>query len=126
MKLYTAVILVLILINSQSQAAECDAFVSWVASAKEAYFRENRIYPVPDHIQKLAEQNLPRLWVHPKSWQPIDFNDYLARSKLIRKADHKVLKISPSVDYLAGLDQDEQCNTYLDRATLCGHCSYRW
>ena len=114
MKLYTAVILVLILINSQSQAAECDAFVSWVASAKEAYFRENRIYPVPDHIQKLAEQNLPRLWVHPKSWQPIDFNDYLAKSKLIRKADHKVLKISPSVDYLAGLDQDEQCNTYLD------------
>ena len=114
MKFYTTVFLILISISSPSRAAECDAFVSWVAPAKDAYFKKNRIYPVPDHIQALAEQNLPRLWVHPDSWQPIDFNDYLAASKLIRKADHKVLKISPSVDYLASLDKDEQCTTYLD------------
>ena len=100
MKFYTTVFLILISISSPSQAAECDAFVSWVAPAKDAYFKKNRIYPVPDHIQALAEQNMPRLWVHPKSWQPIDFNDYLAKSKLIRKADHKVLKISPSSSFL--------------------------
>jgi hypothetical protein len=108
MKLFATVILILISISSQSRAAECDEFVSWVAPAKDAYFRENRIYPVPQDIQVLAKQYLPQLWVHPESWQPIDFEDYLAKSKLIRKADHKVLKISPSARYLAGSDQEAQ------------------
>jgi hypothetical protein len=114
MKLYTTVILILISISSQSLAAECDGFVAWVAPAKDAYFKKHRIYPIPDHIQVLAKQHMPQLWVHPESWQPIDFEDYLAKSKLTRKADHKVLKNSPSARYLATLDQEEQCSLYLD------------
>jgi hypothetical protein len=121
MKLFATVILILISISSQSRAAECDEFVSWVAPAKDAYFRENRIYPVPQDIQVLAKQYLPQLWVHPESWQPIDFEDYLAKSKLIRKADHKVLKISPSARYLAGSDQEAQCSTYLDADEIIPH-----
>ena len=114
MKLYTTVILILLSISSQSLAAECDEFVSWVAPAKDAYFKKNRIYPIPDHIQVLAKQHMPQLWVHPESWQPIDFDDYLMKSKLIRKTDHKVLKVSPSAQYLATLDQEAQCSLYLD------------
>jgi hypothetical protein len=69
---------------------------------------------LPDHIQELAKHYMPRLWVHPQSWQPIAFEEYLAKSKLVRKSDKSILKTSPSARYLANLDHEEQCSLYLD------------
>ena len=114
MKLFATIIILLISLTSQCPAEECDGFVAWVAPVKNAYFQEHRIYPIPDHIQELAKQYLPRLWVHPQSWQPIDFEDYLAKSKLIRRADKTVLKASPSAGYLSSLAYETQCGLYLD------------
>lgn len=114
MKLFLSAIIFLSFIYTQGLAAECDGFVSWVAPAKDAYFKEHRIYPIPDHIQALAKQYMPQLWVHPESWQPIDFEDYLAKSKLIWKADKNVLKASPSAGYLSSLAYETQCGLYLD------------
>jgi hypothetical protein len=103
---------VLVSLTSQALAEECAGFVSWVAPAKDAYFQKHRIYPIPDHIQELAKQYMPRLWVHPQSWQPIDFDEYLAKSKLVRKRDKSILKTAPSARYLANLDHEEQCSLY--------------
>jgi hypothetical protein len=114
MRLCATIIISLISLTSQALAAECDRFVSWVAPAKDAYFRKHRIYPIPDHIQELATQYMPRLWVHPQSWQPIDFEKYLAKSRLVRKNDKSILKNTPSARYLANLDHAEQCGLYLD------------
>ena len=114
MRLYAPIIIVLVSLTSQALAEECAGFVSWVAPAKDAYFQKHRIYPIPDHIQELAKQYMPRLWVHPQSWQPIDFDEYLAKSKLVRKRDKSILKTAPSARYLANLDHEEQCSLYLD------------
>ncbi len=118
MRLSATTILFLITVSTQSLAAKCDEFVSWVAPAKVAYFKTHRINPVPDHIKELAERYAPRLWVHPRSWQPIDFEDYLAKSKLIRKSDNKVLQIAPSASQIAKLAYAEQCALYLDAAEI--------
>jgi hypothetical protein len=109
---------VLVSLTSQALAEECAGFVSWVAPAKDAYFQKHRIYPIPDHIQELAKQYMPRLWVHPQSWQPIDFDEYLAKSKLVRKRDKSILKTAPSARYLANLDHEEQCSLYLDAGEI--------
>ena len=114
MRLFASIIILLISLTSQALAEECDGFVSWVAPAKDAYFQKHRIYPIPDHIQELAKQYMPRLWVHPQSWQPIDFEKYLAKSKLVRKSNKSILKTTPSARYLANLDHEEQCSLYLD------------
>jgi hypothetical protein len=94
-------------------AAECDEFVSLVAPAKTAYQKEHRIYPVPDAIKALAQRYMPRLWVHPQSWHPISFEDYLDRSRLIRNSDGHVLRVRPSIRSLSALDFANQCATYL-------------
>lgn len=107
-----------ILIYTQSPAAECDRFVAWVAPAKDRYFRQHRIYPIPASIRKLARQYLPRLWIHPQSWHPIDFEDYLAGSKLFRKNDKIVFQISPSAEYMASLSREQQCDFYLDAGEI--------
>jgi hypothetical protein len=54
--------------------------VSWVAPAKYAYQKTHRIYPVPEIYKDLAIRYMPRIWVHPESWQPIDFDDPGSRS----------------------------------------------
>lgn len=118
MRLLATTFIFVISLSAHSLAAKCDGFVSWVAPAKDAYFKKHRIYPIPNHIQDLAMRNMPRLWVHPQSWQPIDFEDYLAKSKLIRKSDKSVLKVSPSVPYLVNLDYEKQCGVYLDAAEI--------
>jgi hypothetical protein len=118
MRLIAPIIILLVSLTSQALAAECDGFVSWVAPAKNAYFQKHRIYPIPDHIQELAKQYMPRLWVHPQSWQPIDFEEYLAKSKLVRKSDKRILKTAPSARYLANLDLEEQCSHYLDAGEI--------
>jgi hypothetical protein len=99
--------------NIAGHAAECDEFVSMVATAKTSYQKEHRIYPVPDAIKALAQNYMPRLWVHPQSWHPISFADYLDRSRLIRKSDGQVVGQKPSIHSLRALDFDNQCATYL-------------
>jgi hypothetical protein len=96
------------------QAADCDEFVSWVASAKDAYQKKHRIYPVPESIKDLAVRYMPRLWVHPQSWQPIAFEDYLSNSRLIRKRDKKILFASPAIRDLMSLTYEKQCSAYLE------------
>jgi len=118
MRLFATTLVLILSLTSQALAVECDGFVAWVAPAKDVYFKKHRIYPIPDHIQKLAEQYMPRLWVHPESWQPIDFEEYLAKSKLVRKTDKRILKTSPSARYLANLDQEKQCGLYLDAGEI--------
>jgi hypothetical protein len=118
MRLFATTLVLLISLTSQALAEECDGFVAWVAPAKDAYFQKHRIYPIPDHIQELAKQYMPRLWVHPQSWQPIDFEEYLAKSKLVRKSDKSILKTTPSARYLANLDHEEQCSLYLDAGEI--------
>ena len=76
-------------------ATDCDEFVSWVAPAKNAYQKAHRIYPVPEIYKELTARYMPRIWVHPNSWQPIDFDDYLANSRLVRTSDRKVLIAAP-------------------------------
>ncbi len=95
-------------------AADCDEFVSWVAPAKNAYQKTHRIHPVPEIYKDLAVRYMPRIWVHPDSWQPIDFEDYLASSRLVRTADQKVLIAAPSVRDMTALDYEEQCAVHLE------------
>jgi hypothetical protein len=100
--------------NAVGYAAECDEFVSLVATAKTSYQKKHRIYPVPDAIKALARRYMPRLWVHPQSWHPIAFEDYLDRSRLIRKFDGQVVRVRPSIHSLYALDFANQCATYLE------------
>ena len=95
-------------------AANFDEFVSWVAPAKNAYQKTHRIYPVPEIYRDLAVRYMPRIWVHPESWQPIDFEDYLAESQLVRTSDRKVLITAPSVRNMIALDYEEQCAVHLE------------
>ena len=99
--------------TTTSHAVECDEFVSWVAPAKTSYQKEHRIFPVPDTIKALAQRYMPRLWVHPQSWHPISFEDYLKQSRLIRKSDGHVVGVRPSIHSLSVLDFANQCATYL-------------
>ena len=97
-----------------ASAADCDEFVSWVAPAKNSYQKTHRIYPVPKIYKDLAVRYMPRIWIHPESWQPIDFDDYLAKSRLVRKSDRKVLITAPSIRDLMALDYEEQCTVHLE------------
>ena len=56
---------------------------------------------------------MPRLWVHPDSWQPIDFDDYLANAQLIDSESGKALRASPNAASLANLTFEQQCGVYL-------------
>lgn len=118
MRYFAITIIFLISLCRTGLAAECDEFVTWVTPAKNAFFKKHRIYPIPDQIQQLANRYLSRLWVHPQSWQPIDFENYLTNSKLIRKNDKKILKTAPTVKHLTNLSYEEQCNLYLDAADI--------
>ncbi len=102
--------------SSNTSTSKCDPFVAWIAEAKDAYMQTHQIYPVPEELQTLAIQYMPRLWVHPESWHPIAFEDYLAQSKLIRQSDQKVLMVSPAPDAIAALSQEEQCDAYFEAA----------
>ena len=97
----------------QPLSAKCDRFVAWVKSAKDAYQRNHRIYPVPDDLKQLAIRFIPQLWIHPQSWQPIDFDDYLDAARLIRARDNRVLMMRPSAEQLSKLSAAQQCDVYL-------------
>ena len=113
-KIIVAFFLFFAVSGTTCSAADCDEFVSWVAPAKNSYQKTHRIYPVPKIYEDLAIHHMPRIWVHPESWQPIDFDDYLAKSRLVRKSDRKVLMTAPSVRDMTALDYDEQCAVHLE------------
>ena len=102
-------------------AANCDEFISWVTPAKNAYQKPHRIYPVPEIYKDLAARYMPRIWAHPESWQPIDFDDYLANSRLVRTSDRKVLITAPRVQDMIALDYEEQCSVHLDTDEIPSH-----
>jgi hypothetical protein len=95
-------------------AAECDEFVVWVHAAKNAYMQNHQVYPVPADIQQLAKRYMPRIWVHPDSWQPISFNHYLSHSRLVSRSDDRTLLVSPGPKAIAALKYTEQCSTFLE------------
>ncbi len=76
--------------------------------------KTHRIHPVPEIYEDLAVRYMPRIWVHPESWQPIDFDDYLAKSRLVRTSDRKLLIAAPSVREMIALDYEEQCAAHLE------------
>ena len=52
--------------------------------------------------------------MHPDSWQPIDFDDYLKRATLHALDDRQVVDSHPDPAYLGGLPLELQCQRYLD------------
>jgi hypothetical protein len=109
-----ATLLIFVVTGSTCSAADCDEFVSWVAPAKNAYQKTHRIYPVPEIYKELAARYMPRIWVYPESWQPIDFDNYLANSRLVRTSDRKVLIAAPGVKDMIALNYEEQCAAHLE------------
>lgn len=101
-----------------ASATECDQFVAWVHPAKTAYMQAHQVYPVPVDIQRLAVRYMPRIWVHPDSWQPISFDQYLARSKLVSNIDGRTLMVSPQPKDVAALKYEDQCGTFLEAGEI--------
>jgi len=99
-------------------ATECDEFVAWVHPVKKAYIQTHQVYPVPADIQKLAVRFMPRIWVHPDSWQPIAFDQYLAQSRLVSHSDGRTLLESPHPIDIAAMNFKEQCGTFLEAAEI--------
>jgi len=110
----TTIIILCLSSAAISRAADCDEFVTLVKSAKDAYMQQHRIYPVPEDIKALAKRFMPRLWVHPDSWQPIAFEDYLAQARVVRNSDNQVILRQPGWRDLADLSDEEQCGAHLD------------
>ncbi|HHH35522.1 MAG TPA: hypothetical protein ENK48_01675 [Gammaproteobacteria bacterium] len=52
--------------------------------------------------------------MHPDSWQPIDFDDYLKRATLHALDDRQVVGSHSDPAYLGGLPLELQCQRYLD------------
>ncbi len=120
-QIIVASLLFLVVTGATCSAADCDEFVSWVAPAKNAYQKTHRIYPVAEIYKDLAARYMPRIWVHPESWQPIDFDDYLANSRLVRTSDRKVLIAAPGVQDMIALNYEEQCASHLEADEVPPH-----
>jgi hypothetical protein len=97
-----------------THAADCDEFVSLVKPAKDAYMQAHRIHPIPESTKELAARFMPRLWVHPQSWQPIAFENYLAGARVVRNRDGQVIMQHPTWRDLADLSSEAQCRVHLD------------
>lgn len=93
---------------------ECDMFVAMVDSAMNDYFSRTRVYPVPADLQQLAVDNIPRLWVHPESWQPINFDEYLEQAVLKKNGERGVITSNISVDSLSALSKHRECGHYFE------------
>lgn len=117
-KLATRILLVCIaaltlLTAGKSNATQCDEFVAAVMPAKVAYQQNHRVYPVPDQLKQLALKHMPKLWVHPNSWQPIYFEDYLAMAELIGMGSEQVIDSNPTLKTMLDMTADQQCASYL-------------
>ena len=97
-----------------AHAADCDEFVALVKAAKDAYIKVHRVYPVPPREKTIALDNMPRIWIHPQSWQPIDFEDYLERARVLRNSDGQVIMQQPAWHDLAAIDAEDQCRLHLE------------
>jgi hypothetical protein len=104
-----------------TRAADCDEFVTLVKPAKDAYMKGHRIYPIPESIMALARRFMPRLWVHPDSWQPIAFENYLAEARVVRNSDDQVIMPQPTWRDLADLSAEAQCRVHLDAPEVTPH-----
>ena len=99
-------------------AVQCDEFVTWVHEAKSAYMQQHQVYPVPEELQQLAIRHMPRIWVHPDSWQPIAFDQYLAQSRLVRHSDGRILLEAPRPEDIAAMSFEAQCGSFLEAAEI--------
>lgn len=94
--------------------ANCDGFIRWSAETLDSYQSKHRIYPVPTDLQQLARQHLPNLWVHPSSYQPINFDHYLTQATLYDNGGKTVLAKGESIRIsLANLSREDQCATFI-------------
>lgn len=109
-----ALVVMAMISSAACSHSNCDRFVDWVAPVAEHYQKFHRIYPVPAGLEALAKRYLPRLWVHPQSWQPICFEDYLRHATLVARSDGRILMIAPSAAALAALNDGQQCDSYLE------------
>jgi hypothetical protein len=121
MKCITAIIIFYLSSVVLTRADDCDEFVTLVKPAKDAYMQKHRIYPIPESVKALALRFMPRLWVHPDSWQPIAFEDYLAGARVVRKSDDQVIMQQPRWRDLADLSDAEQCEVHLDAPEVASH-----
>ncbi len=103
---------------ASASATQCDEFVAWVHPAKKAYMQAHQVYPVPTDIQELAVRFMPRIWVHPDSWQPIAFDQYLAQSKLVNHSNGLTLMVSPKPEDVAALKYEDQCGAFLEAGEI--------
>ncbi len=121
MKCLTVIIILSLSSVVIARAADCDEFVTLVKPAKDAYMKAHRIYPIPASTIALARRFMPRLWVHPNSWQPIAFEDYLAQARVVRNRDGRVVMQRPAWRALADLSDNEQCRVHLDAPEVTAH-----
>lgn len=92
----------------------CGGFMTAAYGAKQSYFEKNSLHPINAEILKLAEAHKPNFWIHPDSWQPIDFDDYIKTAK-IHQVDGSQTKPTTNVlESLRSLSYEQQCKTYLD------------
>jgi len=112
------VLLLIACVPAISAAAQCDEFVAWVHEAKNAYMQQHQVYPVPNDLQQLAIRHMPRIWVHPESWQPIAFDEYLAQSKLVSHSDDRTLLVAPRPEDIAAMNFADQCGTFLEAGEI--------
>jgi hypothetical protein len=102
---------------SVKQFEGCDDFISMVFQAKETYYKNHRIYPVPLNIINLAEQYQPIVYLSPGNKAPIDFSDYL-KSAVLKDKDGKIAIHSPQSSDLSSLSMSEQCFHYLEASEV--------
>ena len=115
MNIITVAVLILTLLFSALPAfSECSKFVAWVKPAIDLYQKKHRVHPVPQPVRELATRFMPRLWVHPGSWQPIDFDDYLQGASLVDTTNGQVVDPEPDAASLSGLSYRMQCRVHLE------------
>ena len=94
-------------------ARACSAFVEAIRQDTVRYQAGHRVWPVPDDLRALAIRNTPRLWVHPDSWHPIDFADYLDRADVVSARDGHIVAREPGPEFFGRLRAEDECDLYL-------------
>ncbi len=101
-------------VAGMADATDCDEFVALVKSAKDAYMKAHRVYPIPAREKILALNYMPRIWIHPQSSQPIAFEDYLEHARVVRNTDEQVIMQQPAWHDLAEINAEDQCRFHLE------------
>lgn len=111
--LYFALVVFLVGPSCAGTPHKCDSFIDLTLTETLAYQSAKRVYPVPVQLQQLAIQYMPRLWTHPDSGQPIDFDQYL-RQATVYHYKGSVLAERADVPTLQAMSVAQQCDAYLD------------